>query len=620
MFDGVTRKEWERWERADCSYRAHPWFYKFKLSLLFAEGVAVGLLLFAAIAALVALCFVKRGSFAVKIGCFLGVNLVVSAKDYYLKLFSQAWVGLPELRAEDWPRLHELVGEMAEAVGAPRIHRIFLNPALFNASVTASHPLVPMLRRNILVLGYPLLAVLGERGLRGTLAHELGHIAHNDTVQSGALRHVYVFWESIQLGVFTWLLNRWRRWYLGRIDRMMSPLRRADELAADRTVAKLWGRDVLRESLVTLVLRGADSDLEGMLRPVALREPGAPSSPAEAIRAAMRRKIPADEVRRRIERSLRSIDPPVEVHPRFSVRTGTYCADDLLPFASAPADALERVFGSDSALDREVDELLQPTVDEMAESIREMRERNEKFLDTLREGAEATPDEIIDRATVLKALGRKEEALAVIRDGRAAYPGNAALETIELCDRLSRASSIKEGAPIADRLEQLVEQDPMMRFWAEEPLFVHFLEIGLPERIKNLLDLRKLGNKAVYRRLNAALTPKDKIVAYAMTDAERAELQQALSEHHRAVKEVYAVRRLYEGTGTSTYYLVLRLRRFAFYEPREVQARIAAMTNGFAVIPGTRALFRRFAELGVEPIPVSKKPKEQRLGQHAKLS
>ncbi|MCR5751188.1 MAG: M48 family metalloprotease [Kiritimatiellae bacterium] len=35
------------------------------------------------------------------------------------------------------------------------------------------------------MLGFPLLVAFGERGLRGVLAHELGHIAHSDTVHFG---------------------------------------------------------------------------------------------------------------------------------------------------------------------------------------------------------------------------------------------------------------------------------------------------------------------------------------------------------------------------------------------------------------------------------------------------
>ena len=41
----MTRKEWERWERAESSFRAHPRLYRLRLGLLFFEAscITVGL-------------------------------------------------------------------------------------------------------------------------------------------------------------------------------------------------------------------------------------------------------------------------------------------------------------------------------------------------------------------------------------------------------------------------------------------------------------------------------------------------------------------------------------------------------------------------------------------------
>ena len=383
---------------------------------------------------------------------------------------------------------------------------------------------------------------------------------------------------------------------------------RERELAADRSVAQLYGEETRREVLVTLKLRGADADMDEIMRPIAVSGNGAKASPAEAIRAAMRRRIPADEARRRLERGLRSIVPPMEEHPPLAVRAGTTDVNALVPFASAPQDAFESIFGSAGALDGDVDELMRPAVDEMAKSIKESRERNEKYIESLPKDGSATPDEILDRAMALNALGRKDEAIAAVRAGRAAHPDSAAIETAELCYELPKAASAEDAAPIADRLEQLIEKDPMMRLWAEGALFCHFLEIGAVDRIKDLLDLRQHGEKALMRRLNAKLKPKDNIQVCPMSDGEREELKQVLSKHGRAVKEVYVVRRIYEGTGTSTYYLVLRWRRFTLCNSHEIIAEIDEACDGFGAIEGTKALFRRFAELGIEPIHVPRKP------------
>ncbi|MBP5228490.1 MAG: hypothetical protein J6336_14005, partial [Kiritimatiellae bacterium] len=68
-------------------------------------------------------------------------------------------------------------------------------------------------------------------------------------------------------------------------------------------------------------------------------------------------------------------------------------------------------------------------------------------------------------------------------------PANPALVTVDLADRLSSAPSAEAGAPFAARLETRLTQEPMLRVWAEDPLFTHYLEIGDAERIKRLLDL-----------------------------------------------------------------------------------------------------------------------------------
>ena len=604
MFENVTRKEWERWEGAERSFRAHPALYRLRLAALFAEGVLAGVLLLAVVAFLVAACVIAPARH-VRLIVFLVLNLFYSAKTYLSILSNRPWSGLPELCAEEWPRLHELVRETAAAVGAPRIHRVFLDPGAFNASVSVAFPLVPGLRRNVLMLGYPLLASLGPRALRGVLAHELGHVAHRDLVHGGALLHVRAFWISVQLGVFTWAMGPWRRSYLRRIDRLMSPLERERELAADRAAAELFGVDALRETLVALELRGPDADLGKILDPLVraggFGQPGGPS-PGAAIREALRREIPADKARRRLARALRSIVPPSAEHPPLAVRAGTADPADLVPFANAPQDALETVFGAADALDGAVLAFLGPLCEEAGEGARDERENSERRLAALPDD-DASPDSVIERIGILRDLGRREDAEALLRAGRAAHPDNAALEAIELSDALAEADTAEEGAPLARRLEALVETDPMMRLWAEDPLFTHYLEVGAVDSIKALLDLRQHGEKTLRRRLNAKLRPTDDLRAAPLSETVRSDL--ALAFAGNSVREVYAVLRAYEGTGTSSCFLVVRWRPLA-----DSSRLLPAFNEAFetvVVLAGTRALFRRFAELGIEPIPVPKR-------------
>ena len=142
-----------------------------------------------------------------------------------------------------------------------------------------------------------------------------------------------------------------------------------------------------------------------------------------------------------------------------------------------------------------------------------------------------------------------------------------------------------------------------MRMWAEGPLVAHYLEIGAVERIKNLLDLLRHGKKSLVRRLDAKLRPTDDICAEPLTESERADIAQVLAGH--SVKEVYAVRRIYEGTGIHTRFLVIRWRTLA--NPGPLLVAFNDAFEDYSVVSGTRSLFKCFAELGVSPIPVPRK-------------
>ena len=598
LFDGITRQEWNRWEETERRFRDHPKLFRFQLGALFAEGVLVWLLLLGVIVWLVQLCIAQPGRCFFLI-CILVGNFLVMGKNC-LSLSSRRFgSGLPVLSEADWPQLHALVREIAAVAGAPKIHRVFLAPDTFNASALASFPLLPGIRRNMLILGYPLLAALSSRGLRGLLAHELDHVAHHDGILVNALFHILSFLGSLEIDLFTWMLGPWRRSYLNRLNRLLSPLRRERELAADRAIVERFGLGTLREMLVTTRLHQCLLDVEYN-----------GTSPARQIRASVRRDLSVEQTRRCLDRILRSIVPPMAEHPPLAARAGTTDVADLLPYANAPQDALETLFGAADALDAIVDGALVPVLEENAENARRERAHLEARLARLPADT-ADPDAIIERISILRSLGRKDEAGKLLRGGRALHPDNAALEAIELGDALENADTAEDGAPLARRLEELIGAEPLLRIWAEDQLFSHYLEIGDNDRIKGLLDLRQHGEQALRLRLAARLRPTDDLRAMPLSETDR-EVMLAVFDG-RQVREVYPVQRLYKGTGTSSSFFVVRWRELAD------STRLAAYESVFptiSVVAGTRSLFRRFAELGILPVPIPRKA-AGRKGKHS---
>jgi hypothetical protein len=220
----------------------------------------------------------------------------------------------------------------------------------------------------------------------------------------------------------------------------------------------------------------------------------------------------------------------------------------------------------------------------------------------------ASPDETLERASILVELDRKDEALAALRAGRAEHPDNVALGAAELERLLSDAASAEEGAPIADRLEQLIEKDPIVRVWSEDALMTHYLETGATNRIKHLLELRQRTDKALHGRLYAELRPSDNIRPIETDDECIDSLTKALAG--RSVREVYAVLRVYEGTGTFTSFIVIRWRFLA--DSINLLSEFNDEFEGkYVFVSGSRALFRRLAELGVKPIPIPRKAPRQ---------
>ena len=606
MTQKMTRKEWERYERVERDFHAHPLRYRCRILLLLLEGLAVALLLGAIIAALVWIALADpKGN--VRLLGFLVLNIGLTVFLYLKSVLERPWKGLPNLSEREYPNLFALVRETAEVVGAPRIHRICLVPDAFNAAVTVAFPFIPGLRRNILMLGYPLLAAANRRTLRGILTHELGQVAHHDTLLGGALFHLQTFWNVLQLGIFTGLLSPWRKSYLRRLDRLMVPIRRKQELAADRTIAERFGIDTLRETMVMLEFRGTEmEDLSNIVN-TAFKDwtPDAPPpGVAAAIRAALRRPLPEEEARRRLDRSLRALVPPMEEHPPLATRVGTGRVEELLPFTASRADALEAIFGSAETLDPLVDATFQPYCVAYVRARRDQQALAARRLADLTAAAPSV-DGMIERIQLLQLLERREEADVLLRSARAAYPGSTALETIDLAAQLAHAPSAEAGEPLADRLEELLVAEPMLRIHTEDELMAHYLEVGDAERVKRLLDLGQKSDKAVRKRLGAKLKPTDDLEPLLLSDQTREEISHAFPR--RYVRAIYPVQRHHTGTGVAQSYYVIRP---GWLSPSASEFAFWGEQVGVNLVLGNRALFRRLEELGIEPIKnEGRKPK-----------
>lgn len=121
-----------------------------------------------------------------------------------------------EVTAEDEPQLFEFLNTLADEIGAPKPHRVFITPDV-NAAVYYDLSLLNLLfpSKKNLIVGLGLVNVLSLGELKAVLAHEFGHFAQGSMLVG---RWVYIAQQIIGHMVATrdWLDSLIR--FVSRID------------------------------------------------------------------------------------------------------------------------------------------------------------------------------------------------------------------------------------------------------------------------------------------------------------------------------------------------------------------------------------------------------------------
>ena len=319
--------------------------------------------------------------------------------------------------AEDQPRLVALIEEESRALSMDPPHEVY---ASFepNASVTEAGR-----GRRVMIVGLPLLQLVTERGLRGIVAHELGHYAGGDT-RLGPW--IYRTRETIgrtldkltdeEEGLTQALIRKPFEWYATAFMHITAAISRRQEFAADRFAAHRAGRDVHVEALRRLHAFAPAFDAywgdEVVPALEARRRPPVAAGFAAFIRAEPIARAARDWVERELrERKTERYDS----HPALAHRIRALEdqppgePDDSPPAAELLSDpgALEqRIFAM--LFGREVAGELEPIAwDEVAESV---------YVDRARQFTAAFP-------SVLAGVTAGELGDAVARSGRARRRG-----------------------------------------------------------------------------------------------------------------------------------------------------------------------------------------------------
>jgi Zn-dependent protease with chaperone function len=188
---------------------------------------------------------------------FVAVPLMRSTLNAIRAIFFR--IGPPEglpLDRSTGAALYALVEEVAQSVGAPRIHSIAITSE-FNAGAATHLPPWRLRRHRTVVLGLPVLATLSTAELRAVIAHELAHFSGAHDPFSAWVHRTLRSWsalsQSLHERLATPLYVYWLiRWYVPRLKEASADVVRRHELVADRVAGNVAGGRATADALVVL--------------------------------------------------------------------------------------------------------------------------------------------------------------------------------------------------------------------------------------------------------------------------------------------------------------------------------------------------------------------------------
>lgn len=237
---------------------ANPKLYRFKVILLTGLGfgyVALFLSLFLFLMA-ISIAMIADGNFTFG---NLKVLLLTGTLSFFIIKALIVKMAMPEgyyLQQDEAPKLFEMIDNLRNRMNTPQIDAIVLDSE-FNASVAqiSAYGMIGK-KRNVLVIGIPLLTALSQQQFTAVLAHELAHISNSDTALGAKIYRLRMSWgrllhsleENEQFGTF--IFRKFFQWFYPRFDAYTFAMARQEEYDADRSAASVTSQHAMGEALV----------------------------------------------------------------------------------------------------------------------------------------------------------------------------------------------------------------------------------------------------------------------------------------------------------------------------------------------------------------------------------
>ncbi|HST45076.1 MAG TPA: M48 family metallopeptidase [Luteimonas sp.] len=323
--------------RLERESRESPGLYRFKLGVLACLGFVV-----------------LGGSAIVALGLSVGlaVGLAMLNVLLLLKLAKIIWIPIAfgwfllkalwirfdapqghRLQPGEAPELVAEVERLRRETGAPRLEAILIDSDL-NAAA-ASVPRVSGLfgHRHYLVLGLPLMQLLGREEMLSVIAHEFGHFGGGHGRFGSWIYRVRVSWYRV-LGALeasgsslTRLFTRFFNWYAPYFNAYSFALARANEYQADAIAARVVGAPVAARALVRVHLgsQRLDRDFWPRIRAANQAEPAPPDRLYRDM--AVQLRMPTADDGTRLSEGLAAVAGLDDTHPTLAQRLAALGAD-----------------------------------------------------------------------------------------------------------------------------------------------------------------------------------------------------------------------------------------------------------------------------------------------------
>lgn len=579
----IDLKTWRRYEKVRTLYERDPAQYRIRLVLILLYGMASNFLLLVALLLLGVffwLFIMALTSGEMFIGAILLVIAVIAVIwfDCYMRVRD-----IPDgLDIKPGPLFDE-VNDVCRELNIPPFREIRLDMGT-NIVVFPRFKRQPLVKRDVLVIGYPLMCALDTKSFRILLTRVLWH--ETPSARAPLLKWIERIWAlpPVMYNPDTGKAEKKKLppWF----NVSFFPLRAKEEQDGEAYCRNKFGAKDYAACMTQALFRCEKFNPQAILL-MKFTVDSAVDHPAEAVLNEIRKTETESETKRLLARMLRSSEPVMETLPPFRERVGTNDPADLLPYLEYTPDAVEKLLFAQKGFKARLDWYLradlyeshylddeeiydESLIDEDFEHARyhkpndrEEKEGDEQFRRLQKdENIDESCDDLeawLNAITAAANLLHEDHLRDVLEKAVKKFPHDLSLRGSLLCWHMRHAETAQEESEAAGKLMRITEQDPMLALTFDEELFEYAVHRGDSDLVGHLLEVRETALKAKKKTLSPRLSMDDLLEPCKKFPEMRRDIRKLLSDDYLSVERIYFVTRCYrESSLLRTYFIFLK--------------------------------------------------------------